>query len=106
MNTSLKNHAAAILASLVLCAAAAGAMAANLDSVTDADLQSRVQLALHDDPYFYDSHVVVSVDHGVVHLNGLVFSEWDLRTALRIAGKAAGNRRVIDNLTLIEGGRR
>jgi osmotically-inducible protein OsmY len=41
-----------------------------------------------------------------VHLRGLVFSYWDLRDAIRIASKAAGDRRVVNNLTLVEGGRR
>lgn len=107
MITSFKNHAAAICAliGLVFCGAAAAA-APNIYSAADAEVRDRVQLALHDDPYFYDAHVQVSVDDGVVHLHGLVFSDWDLRDAMRIAGKAAGDRRVIDNLTIIQGGRR
>jgi osmotically-inducible protein OsmY len=36
----------------------------------------------------------------------LVFSDWDLRDAIRIASKAAGDRRVVNNLTIVEGGRR
>jgi osmotically-inducible protein OsmY len=89
-----------------LYGAATAATAANVYSIPDADLRDSVQFALHDDPYFYDGHVQVSVDHGVVHLHGLVFSDWDLRDAMRIAGKAAGQRRVINNLTIIQGGRR
>jgi osmotically-inducible protein OsmY len=107
LNTRFKNHAAAICAflGLVFCGAATAA-APTIYSSADAEVRDRVQLALHDDPYFYDAHVQVSVDEGVVHLYGLVFSDWDLRDALRIAGKAAGDRRVINNLTLIQGGRR
>jgi len=89
----------------LLCGAATSATAAKY-SITDADLRDSVQYALHVDPYFYDGHVEVSVDHGVVHLHGLVFSDWDLRDAMRIASKAAGDRRVINNLTIVEGGRR
>jgi osmotically-inducible protein OsmY len=88
---------------VVLCGVAA---AATPYSIPDADLRDSVQFALHADPYFYDGHVQVSVDHGVVHLHGLVFSDWDLRDAMRIAAKAAGDRRVINNLTIVEGGRR
>jgi osmotically-inducible protein OsmY len=108
VNTPFKNHAAIICAYLgiVLCSSAVAVAAPNIYSVPDAEVRDRVQLALHDDPYFYDGHVEVSVDDGVVHLHGLVFSDWDLRDAMRIASKAAGNRRVIDNLTLIQGGRR
>jgi hypothetical protein len=39
-------------------------------------------------------------------LQGFVFSDWDLRDAIRIATKAAAGRRVIDNLTIEVGGRK
>jgi osmotically-inducible protein OsmY len=75
------------------------------DAMTGGELQRRVTAALHDDPYFPDEHVTVSVDRGAVVLHGFVFSGWDLQDALRIAQKAAGSRRVIDNLSIEEGGR-
>jgi osmotically-inducible protein OsmY len=125
VNMPFKNRAATIFACLtaVLCGggvtgglAADGGVAAdstattsaapNVYSIPDADLRDSVQFALHRDPYFYDGHVEVSVNHGVVHLRGLVFSDWDLRDAMRIASKAAGDRPVINNLTIVEGGRR
>ncbi|MDB6108101.1 MAG: hypothetical protein JWO52_8100 [Gammaproteobacteria bacterium] len=73
---------------------------------TDAELEKRVTAALHADPYFYDRHVTVSVEKGAVVLRGFVFSDWDLREAVRIASKAAGDRRVIDNLSIKQSGRR
>jgi hypothetical protein len=39
-------------------------------------------------------------------LRGFVFSEWDLRNAIRIARKAAQDRQVVDDLSIKEGGRR
>lgn len=75
------------------------------DSVTDEELSKRVKAALHSDPYFYDEHVSVSVEKGVVVLRGFVFSDWDLRDAMRIASQAAGERRVVDNLWIKLGGR-
>jgi osmotically-inducible protein OsmY len=75
-------------------------------SVTDDELQQRVKTALHTDPYFYDGHVTVSVENGDVVLRGFVSSDWDIRDAIRIAGKAAGGRRVIDNLSIKLGGSR
>jgi hypothetical protein len=39
-------------------------------------------------------------------LGGFVFSDWDLRDAPRIARKAAGDKPVIDNLSIKLGGRR
>jgi osmotically-inducible protein OsmY len=69
------------------------------------ELRNRVQAALHSDPYFYDEHVTVSVDKGVVMLRGFVLSAWDLEDAIRIARKAAGGSRVVDDLSIKLGGR-
>jgi osmotically-inducible protein OsmY len=80
--------------------------AQSADAVADEKLMKRVKDALHSDPFFYDEHVSVSVENGVVVLRGFVSSEWDLRDAMRIAGKAAGNRRVVDNLSIKLGGSR
>jgi osmotically-inducible protein OsmY len=108
VTTPFKRHAAFLCANLglVLCGLAAASTVQNLDAVPDAALRDRVQLALHADRYFYDGHVEVTVEDGVVHLHGLVFSDWDLRDAIRIASKAAGDRPVINNLTIFVGGRR
>jgi osmotically-inducible protein OsmY len=75
-------------------------------SNADEKLVKRVKDALHSDPYFYDEHVTVSVENGAVVLHGFVSSEWDLRDAIRIASKAAGDRRVVDNLSIKLGGSR
>jgi osmotically-inducible protein OsmY len=77
------------------------------DWVADEELRKRVKASLHTDPYFYDDeHVAVSIENGGVVLRGFVLSDWDLQEALRIAKKAAGDRPVIDNLSIKEGGRR
>jgi len=76
------------------------------DARTDEALRQRVQDALHSDRYFYDGHVTVSVESGNVVLRGFVFSDWDLKDAVRIASDAAGDRRVIDYLSIKLGGRR
>src|ERR1700730_1599531 len=74
--------------------------------LADGELAKRVKAALHADPYFYDEHVTVSVEQGAVVLRGFVFSDWDVRDAIRIASKAAGDRRVVDNLSIKQSGRR
>jgi osmotically-inducible protein OsmY len=76
------------------------------DRTSDEKLRKRVKDALHSDPYFYDEHVTVSVENGAVVLRGIVSTEWDLRDAVRIASKAAAHRRVIDNLSIEQGGNR
>jgi osmotically-inducible protein OsmY len=81
---------------------AVGAPAAAQDEA----LRQRVALALQEAPYFYDGHVNVSIEKGDVVLRGLVFSDWDLRDAIRIATKAADGRRVVDDLSIVQGGRR
>ena len=106
MKSPLEKYALTLGASLIFCGIAAAATAPNRYATSDAELKDRVQLALHADPYFYDGHVVVSVEQGVVHLKGLVFGDWDLRDAIRIATKASGDRPVVNNLTLVVGGRR
>jgi hypothetical protein len=74
--------------------------------LTDRELVMRVKEALHAAPYLYDKHVTVSVEHGAVVLRGIVFSDADLFDAIRIAGKAAGDRRVVDDLSIERNGRR
>ena len=76
------------------------------DWLADEELRKRVKAALHNDPHFYDDeHVTVSVEKGVVTLRGFILSDWDLRDAIQTARKAAGDRQVIDNLSIKEGGR-
>ena len=64
------------------------------------ELRERVEAALHAEPYLYDRHVDVTVEGGAVVLRGVVFSDWDLQDALRVARRVAGNRPVVDNLSL------
>jgi osmotically-inducible protein OsmY len=66
------------------------------------ELSERVRAALHAAPYFDDRHVDVTVVGGTVVLSGLVFSGSDLLDALQIARRAAGNRRVVDNLSIVD----
>jgi osmotically-inducible protein OsmY len=85
-------------------------IAASMTQVADwaagEKMRKRVEAALHADPYFNDGHVTVSVEHGTVMLREFVFSDWDARDALRIARRVAGDKPVIDNLSIKDGGRR
>jgi osmotically-inducible protein OsmY len=74
------------------------------DPVADEELTKRVEAVLHDDPYFYDEHVAVTVKNGVATLHGMVFDEWDLRQAMRLAKRIAGVKRVVNDLELKLGG--
>lgn len=79
---------------------ALNATAAAPPSTSDPQLAGKVQAALHADPYFYDEHVTVSIEHGNVVLRGFVAGGWDLVRAKKIAAKAADGRRVIDDLSI------
>lgn len=98
-----------VLTGVVMGAASPAAAAASIArplSAEDEALRQRVVLSLQEAPYFYDGHVNVTIEKGAVVLRGLVFSDWDLRDAIRIATKAAQGRRVVDNLSIVQGGRR
>jgi osmotically-inducible protein OsmY len=72
----------------------------------DLDLAEKVQAALQSDPYINDTHIEVSVDRGTVYLRGFVMGAWDLLDAIRIAHRVAGGNRVIDEMSIMVGGRK
>ena len=63
-------------------------------------IADRVQAALQADPNVLSRHIKVSVEEGAVVLRGFVFSDWDMRTALRVARKAAGDTPVVNYLSI------
>lgn len=69
-------------------------------SPADVELAATVQQALHDDPYLYDRHIEVSIEHGNVVLRGFVANGADLLNAKRIALQAAGGRHIVDDLSI------
>jgi osmotically-inducible protein OsmY len=68
-------------------------------------LRGRVVAAMHADPYLLDTHIEVAVENNEIVLRGFVLSAWDLREAVRVARKVAGDTRVVDELSIKEGGR-
>ena|ERR1700688_3829308 len=76
----------------------------HIEPVPDAEVQERVETALHSDPFFYDEHVSVTITDGVVTLHGIVFDDWDLRAAMRIAKKMPGVKQVVNDLEIKLGG--
>jgi osmotically-inducible protein OsmY len=82
-----------------------GASTLDGDASRNAELQQRVAAALHAEPYLDDGHIKISVQGGVVVLSGIVYSGWQLQDALRTARKAARGMRVVDSLSIEEGGR-
>jgi osmotically-inducible protein OsmY len=110
--------AAALVATLGCWSAAAraddaGARAANSldvivvtakrvpEVVPDEVVKTRVETVLHDDPYFYDEHVIITVKNGVVHLQGIVFDAQDMQTVRRIIRiRVSGVKRLVNELEI------
>jgi osmotically-inducible protein OsmY len=67
---------------------------------SDTDVASRVQQALQSDPVLDSKHIDVGVDHGDVVLNGFVQDNRALVAAGQVARKAAGDRKVVNHLTI------
>jgi hypothetical protein len=72
--------------------------------VPDIEVKARVESAMASDQFFNDEHVTVTIKDGVVTLHGIVFDEWDLRAARRIARRIVGVKRVINDLEIQLGG--
>ena len=104
--TIMQGLAAAGVAVLALLACSGVGAYEEPATAADRQLKANVDQALSSDPYFYGAHVIVSVENGRVVLRGFVFSDWDLRDAIRIATRAAAGRRVVDDLTIEVAGRR
>jgi osmotically-inducible protein OsmY len=68
------------------------------------DMAARVKQALHSDPALYDKHIDVSMEKGKVVLTGYVTSTGDLHKAIRTANETAGEKNVVNKLTIKEGG--
>lgn len=64
------------------------------------DMAARVKQALHSDPGLYDKHIDVSMEKGKVVMKGFVNSAGDLQKAVRAANKAAGEKNVVNDLTI------
>jgi hypothetical protein len=67
---------------------------------SDAEVAARVQGALHANPTLDARHINVAVEHGEVHLTGFVQDNRTLLEAGQVATKAAGERKIINELII------
>ena len=67
---------------------------------SDADVAARVKGALHPNPTLDSRHIDVAVEHGEVHLKGFVQDNRTLLAANQVATKAAGDRKIINELII------
>jgi osmotically-inducible protein OsmY len=69
---------------------------------TDEVLAGAVYSALNADPMYYFRHVDVTVDSGVAHLSGYVWSTDAIYRARHIASQTPGVTRVVSNQLELE----
>ncbi len=84
--------------------ATAGTPGASTASAGNDEIRNDIQTAFRNEPTLTSANVSVSVTDDTVTLNGTVPSGHDRETAERIARSFAGNRRVMDNITVAGGG--
>ena len=65
---------------------------------SDAVIAAKVTAAVQQDPYIFGDHITVTVENGVVRLEGVVNDLGDLYRALRLARRIAGKGRVVNSL--------
>ncbi len=70
------------------------------EPVPDLELAQRIEVALHDDPYLDDGHITITVKNGVATLQGMVWDDWDLRRAIRLARRISGVKRIVDEIEI------
>jgi osmotically-inducible protein OsmY len=64
-------------------------------------IAAKVTAAVQQDPYIFGDHITVTVDNGVVRLEGIVNDLSDLHRVVRLARRVAGTRLVVNNLELM-----
>jgi osmotically-inducible protein OsmY len=67
----------------------------------DEALTAKVLQVLKDDPYVFADHISVVTENGVVRLQGFATDAHELRRALFLARRAAGKRRVLNEVEFI-----
>ena len=65
---------------------------------SDAVIAAKVTAAVQQDPYIFGDHISVTVENGIVRLEGVVNDLGDLHRVLRLARRIAGKGRVVNSL--------
>ena len=68
--------------------------------LADETLTAKVVQVLKDDPYLFADHITVVTENGVVRLQGFSTDPSEVHKALRLAQRAAGKRRVLNEVEL------
>ena len=65
---------------------------------SDEAIAAKVEAALKQNPYIFSDHVTVTAKNGVVTVAGVVNDVNDLLAILRVARRAAGKGRVVNEI--------
>jgi osmotically-inducible protein OsmY len=68
---------------------------------SDAVVAAKVTAAVQQDPYIFGDHITVTVENGIVRLEGVVNDLSDLHRVLRLARRIAGRKSVVNELELL-----
>ena len=72
------------------------------NQASDVQVAARVKQALQSDSTLDARHIDVRIQHGDVVLKGFVQNNRDLLAATEAATKAAGDRKVVNNLSIMQ----
>lgn len=86
-------------------AAQTGAQPGATMSTGDDQLKTQIETALHQEPTLSNDHINVNLTADQIELSGTVANGKGRQTAKRIAESFAGNRKVVDHLTVTGEGR-
>ena len=68
------------------------------ERLTDVQITRKVMTAIQQNPYIFADHITVTTENGVVKLEGVITDLHDLLNVIRIARRAAGKRRLVNNI--------
>jgi osmotically-inducible protein OsmY len=94
-----------VIAALSINACATHPAGTSAERAVDDQLAAQVDRALSADPNIYARHIDVSVEHGVIHLSGFVWSAEDFYEAKRVAAMVPGVTSVHSQLDMVVGGK-
>jgi osmotically-inducible protein OsmY len=93
-----------VLTNGIVACASTQAPRSEAERRADATIAGQVESALLADPTIYARHVDITVDRGVVHLGGYVWSAHDYQLARNDAASVPGVRAVDVEMELMRGG--
>jgi hypothetical protein len=73
-------------------------------TLPDEIVTQQIESAIRANRYLNADHVTIQTRNGVVHLQGLIQDEWDLRQLQRLVRRIGSVRRVVNDLDLDTGG--